>query len=119
MLPKREWTGLQHQNLKRVVLGIAAVVGLLGVLLLLASLQLSGRGFTGSVCWKLRCFEYAQLLNETLNASVDPCQSFTQLVCHGWHRRHQLRLSEMVVQRAIAEVTEDSTNLRKENQLVM
>ncbi|KAK8756626.1 hypothetical protein V5799_000674 [Amblyomma americanum] len=39
-------------------------------------------------CTTDACHAYSKNLLESINKSVDPCQSFTQFVCGGWEQKH-------------------------------
>ncbi|KAH9374576.1 hypothetical protein HPB48_009678 [Haemaphysalis longicornis] len=88
---------LTTQNSLVIPVGLGVAVSIIGSLLLLAYLALSGRSSNREVCRSHSCHKYARLLADTLDESVNPCYSFTQFVCNGWHQRNQLGLPELVV----------------------
>ncbi|KAH9374664.1 hypothetical protein HPB48_012881 [Haemaphysalis longicornis] len=106
---------LTTQNPLVIPVGLGVAVSIIASLLLLAYLALSGRSSNREVCRSHSCHEYARLLADTLDESVNPCYSFTQFVCNGWHQRNQLGLPELVVTDAMETMMRlmDATSLPK------
>ncbi|XP_077550728.1 neprilysin-1-like [Haemaphysalis longicornis] len=109
---------LTTQNPLVIPVGLGVAVSIIASLLLLAYLALSGRSSNREVCRSHSCHEYARLLADTLDESVNPCYSFTQFVCNGWHQRNQLGLPELVVTDAMETMMRlmDATSLPKAGQ---
>nr|XP_054920673.1 neprilysin-2-like [Dermacentor andersoni] len=49
---------------------------------------------TFPICESAECLERAQLINESLNASADPCQDFYSYVCSRWESSHQSEITK-------------------------
>ncbi|XP_077516866.1 uncharacterized protein LOC144127791 [Amblyomma americanum] len=56
--------------------------------------EVAPRQGTVRVCRTGRCLEYARRLRNTLNTSLNPCESFTRFVCDGLRRRNRLSVRE-------------------------
>lgn len=65
---------------------------LLTVPALSASIPATAEGAKGnySVCSEQVCIERAKLINESLNASVNPCDDFYSYACGGWMDKHPI-----------------------------
>ncbi|XP_072141297.1 endothelin-converting enzyme-like 1 [Dermacentor andersoni] len=67
---------------------------LLSVVLISGLLIFSWRLGAASVCRTKPCLDYARLLADSVNKSVNPCAGFTRFVCSGWRRRNQLSVHD-------------------------
>ncbi|XP_077498627.1 uncharacterized protein LOC144109703 [Amblyomma americanum] len=77
-----------------VVVLVAVLVASLFLLVLFTRPKVSQWHDTMRVCHTKRCLEYARRLRNTLNTSLNPCESFTRFVCDGWRRRNRLSVRE-------------------------
>ncbi|XP_075527026.1 uncharacterized protein LOC142559295 [Dermacentor variabilis] len=63
---------------------------LLSVVLIAGLLIVGWRLRAAAICRTKPCLEYARLLADSVNKSVNPCAGFTRFVCSGWRRRNHL-----------------------------
>ncbi|XP_070380815.1 endothelin-converting enzyme-like 1 isoform X2 [Dermacentor albipictus] len=62
---------------------------------LIAGMLIAGwRLGAAAVCRTKPCLEYARLLADSVNTSVNPCAGFTRFVCSGWRRRNRLSVHD-------------------------
>ncbi|KAH9381120.1 hypothetical protein HPB48_010792 [Haemaphysalis longicornis] len=52
-----------------------------------------------TVCRTSSCLRYSYELRQSLNESLDPCESFTSFVCDGWRRANSLSVLQAAFQR--------------------
>ncbi|KAL1416314.1 hypothetical protein MTO96_006342 [Rhipicephalus appendiculatus] len=55
-------------------------------------------------CTTQSCTSYSSLLLDTINRSVDPCQSFTRFVCDGWKQKPPLSVREIHIANVLGRV---------------
>ncbi|KAH9376596.1 hypothetical protein HPB48_005807 [Haemaphysalis longicornis] len=53
-------------------------------------------------CASPTCTRFAELLAQSVNASINPCDSFGHFVCDGWRSKHELSVRQDVFRRALA-----------------
>ncbi|XP_037555694.2 uncharacterized protein LOC119432606 [Dermacentor silvarum] len=89
---------LNNSRFKVLFRACPAVVILSAIVLsaaLIASLLFAGwRLEAVAVCRSKPCREYARLLADSVNTSLNPCADFTGFVCSGWRRRKQVSVQE-------------------------
>ncbi|KAK8757165.1 hypothetical protein V5799_000136 [Amblyomma americanum] len=65
-----------------------------GTLLLMLALYKVPEILKSTACETPACVRFARRMQETLNASVDPCRDFAQFVCGGWGKTHDLAVAD-------------------------
>ncbi|XP_077536097.1 neprilysin-1-like [Haemaphysalis longicornis] len=73
-----------RNRLRRLLQVNAVLAAIVGALLLLVFVLFSIKITTQETCRTPHCEDYARLLGDALNVSVNPCESFTQFVCDRW-----------------------------------
>lgn len=53
-------------------------------------------------CASPMCTRFAELLEQSVNTSKNPCDSFGHFVCDGWRSKHELSVRQDVFHRALA-----------------
>ncbi|KAH9375350.1 hypothetical protein HPB48_012845 [Haemaphysalis longicornis] len=98
-----------------MIVVLAVTVGAVLLVLFVIAFAKVGRS---EVCQTPGCENYARLLREALNESVNPCESFTQFVCDRWAYHKQHGFPELVVTEAIEKMTRlvNVTHLPKSGQ---
>ncbi|KAK8763208.1 hypothetical protein V5799_034182 [Amblyomma americanum] len=64
-----------------------------------------------NVCTTHECLAYSRHLLQSINADVDPCESFTRFVCHGWEKKHLFSVRETHFANVVRKVTESADAL--------
>ncbi|XP_064459180.1 neprilysin-1-like [Ornithodoros turicata] len=82
LIKRHAWTAFTF-------VAVVLLVCLLGLCLHLGRRLTKGRWTEPwSPCQTPACRVYGQMLNDTVNLSLDPCRDFYKHVCDGWNRRH-------------------------------
>ncbi|KAL1438932.1 hypothetical protein MTO96_047663 [Rhipicephalus appendiculatus] len=58
------------------------------------------------LCTTASCASFSKLLNDSVNASMNPCDSFGRFVCDGWRSKHTISVRESVFRSAIEATVE-------------
>ncbi|XP_064457062.1 uncharacterized protein LOC135367892 isoform X2 [Ornithodoros turicata] len=84
--PNRRTIGRLHVACALTVLVACVVVGVLVHIMIIRSVSSSER----QACKLEVCQTYATYVDQSVNASVDPCKSFYHYVCDGWNSKNTL-----------------------------
>ncbi|KAK8781793.1 hypothetical protein V5799_016867 [Amblyomma americanum] len=97
-----------------VMVGATAVIVILALVAITSFLMTRGGPEKGqhSACTTLACEEYSKRLLNSINFSVNPCESFTHFVCDGWRRDHELSVNEDTLRAALDSLYYKITGLK-------
>ncbi|KAK8766528.1 hypothetical protein V5799_006693 [Amblyomma americanum] len=86
---------------------VAVPIVLLGTgLLVLFAFFRGWHQHTSSDCAEPVCKQFAKLIAETVNHSIDPCVNFDAYVCGGWRARRKYSVHSELVSNALDQMTE-------------